>query len=277
MRRPACWPGVPKARRKQRDRGAAMRGLKDRTVVVTGGANGIGAAITRRLAEEGCAVGIIDLDAASGEKLVGEINAGGGRVSLHDADITDYDAVARAIEGFEAAFGPVAFLVNNAGWDRALSFLDSTPEFWRKVVDINLFGPLNVNHVVLRGMAARGFGRVVNIASDAGRVGSSGEAVYSACKGGIIAFTKTVARELVGKGVIVNTICPGPTDTAILRSFLEGPDGTRIAEGLKRAIPMRRLGVPEDYPGLIAFLLSDDAAYITGQTISVSGGLTMHG
>jgi 2-hydroxycyclohexanecarboxyl-CoA dehydrogenase len=254
-----------------------MRGLKDRTVLVTGGANGIGAAIARRLAEEGCAVGIFDLDAASGETLVGEIKAAGGRASLHTLDITDYDAVARAVEGFEASVGPVAFLVNNAGWDRAQSFLDTTPEFWRKIVAINLFGPLNVNHVVLRGMAARGFGRVVNIASDAGRVGSSGEAVYSACKGGIIAFTKTVARELVGKGVILNTLCPGPTDTAILRSFLEGPDGARIAEGLKRAIPMRRVGVPEDYPGLVAFLLSDDAAYITGQTISVSGGLTMHG
>ena len=254
-----------------------MRGLKDRTVLVTGGANGIGAAIARRLAEEGCAVGIFDLDAASGETLVGEIKAAGGRASLLTLDITDYDAVARAVEGFEASVGPVAFLVNNAGWDRAQSFLDTTPEFWRKIVAINLFGPLNVNHVVLRGMAARGFGRVVNIASDAGRVGSSGEAVYSACKGGIIAFTKTVARELVGKGVILNTLCPGPTDTAILRSFLEGPDGARIAEGLKRAIPMRRLGVPEDYPGLVAFLLSDDAAYITGQTISVSGGLTMHG
>jgi 2-hydroxycyclohexanecarboxyl-CoA dehydrogenase len=254
-----------------------MRGLKDRTVLVTGGANGIGAAIARRLAEEGCEVGILDLDAATGETLVAEIEAAGGHASLHTLDITDYDAVARAVEGFEASVGPVAFLVNNAGWDRAQSFLDTTPEFWRKVVAINLFGPLNVNHVVLRGMAARGFGRVVNIASDAGRVGSSGEAVYSACKGGIIAFTKTVARELVGKGVILNTLCPGPTDTAILRSFLEGPDGARIAEGLKRAIPMRRLGVPEDYPGLVAFLLSDDAAYITGQTISVSGGLTMHG
>jgi 2-hydroxycyclohexanecarboxyl-CoA dehydrogenase len=254
-----------------------MRGLKDRTVLVTGGANGIGAAIARRLAEEGCEVGILDLDAATGETLVAEIKAAGGHASLHTLDITDYDAVARAVEGFEASVGPVAFLVNNAGWDRAQSFLDTTPEFWRKVVAINLFGPLNVNHVVLRGMAARGFGRVVNIASDAGRVGSSGEAVYSACKGGIIAFTKTVARELVGKGVILNTLCPGPTDTAILRSFLEGPDGARIAEGLKRAIPMRRIGVPEDYPGLVAFLLSDDAAYITGQTISVSGGLTMHG
>jgi 2-hydroxycyclohexanecarboxyl-CoA dehydrogenase len=254
-----------------------MRGLKDRTVLVTGGANGIGAAIARRLADEGCAVGILDLDAATGEKLADEIKAAGGRASLHAVDITDYDAVVRAVESVETSFGPPAFLVNNAGWDRAQSFLDTTPEFWRKVVAINLFGPLNVNHVVLRGMAARGFGRVVNIASDAGRVGSSGEAVYSACKGGIIAFTKTVARELVGKGIILNTLCPGPTDTAILRSFLEGPDGARIAEGLKRAIPMRRLGVPEDYPGLAAFLLSDDAAYITGQTISVSGGLTMHG
>jgi 2-hydroxycyclohexanecarboxyl-CoA dehydrogenase len=254
-----------------------MRGLKDRTVLVTGGANGIGAAIARRLAEEGCAVGILDMDAAAGAKLASEITAAGGRASLHVLDITDYDAVARAVEDFEAASGPVAFLVNNAGWDRAASFLDTTPEFWRKVVAINLFGQLNVNYVVLRGMAARGFGRVVNIASDAGRVGSSGEAVYSACKGGIIAFTKTVARELVGKGIILNTLCPGPTDTAILRSFLEGPDGARIAEGLKRAIPMKRLGAPDDYPGLVAFLLSDDAAYMTGQTISVSGGLTMHG
>jgi 2-hydroxycyclohexanecarboxyl-CoA dehydrogenase len=247
-----------------------MRGLKDRTVIVTGGANGIGAAIACRLIEEGCTVGVLDLDAPAGEKVVAELKAAGGRASFHTADITDYDAVARAVADFEAAGGPVACLVNNAGWDRAASFLDTTPEFWRKVVAINLLGPLNVNHIVLRGMAERGFGRVVNIASDAGRVGS-------ACKGGMIAFTKTVARELVGKGIIVNTLCPGPTDTAILRSFLEGPDGTRIAEGLKRAIPMRRLGVPEDYPGLVAFLLSDDAAYITGQTISVSGGLTMHG
>ena len=149
--------------------------------------------------------------------------------------------------------GPVAFLVNNAGWDRAAAFLDTTPDFWRKIVAINLFGPFNMQHVVLRGMAARGFGRVVSIASDAGRVGSSGEAVYSACKGGVIALTKTLARELVGKGIILNTLCPGPTDTAILRSFLEGSDGARIAEGLKRAIPMRRLGVPEDYPGTRRF------------------------
>jgi 2-hydroxycyclohexanecarboxyl-CoA dehydrogenase len=254
-----------------------MRGLNERTVLVTGGANGIGAATARRLAEEGCTVGILDMDVAAAEDVADEITARGRRASFHAADISDYDAVSRAVERFEAASGPVSFLVNNAGWDRAQNFLDTAPDFWRKVVAVNLFGPLNVSHVVLRGMAARGFGRVVNIASDAGRVGSSGEAVYSACKGGIIALTKTLARELVGKGVILNTICPGPTDTAILRSFLEGAEGARIAEGLKRAIPMRRFGAPEDYPGLVAFLLSDDAAYMTGQTISVSGGLTMHG
>jgi 2-hydroxycyclohexanecarboxyl-CoA dehydrogenase len=254
-----------------------MRGLKDRTVLITGGANGIGAAIARRLAHEGCVVGILDIDAATAENVAREIEAEGGRVSVHAADISDYEAVQRAIQGFEASAGPISFLVNNAGWDRAENFLDTTPEFWRKVVAINLYGPLNVSHIVLNSMAMRGFGRVVNVASDAGRVGSSGEAVYSACKGGMIAFGKTLARELVSRGVIVNTLCPGPTDTAILRSFLEGPDGTKIAEGLKRAIPMRRFGVPEDYPGIVAFLLSDDAAYMTGQTISVSGGLTMHG
>jgi len=246
-------------------------------VLVTGAANGIGAATARRLAQEGCAVGILDVDTAAGEGVAGEIAARGARASFYPVDVTDYDAVSRAVGSFEAAFGPVSFLVNNAGWDRASNFLDTEPDFWRKIVAINLFGPLNVTHVVLRGMAARAFGRVVNVASDAGRVGSSGEAVYSACKGGIIALTKTLARELVGKGVILNTICPGPTDTAILRSFLEGTEGARIAEALKRAIPMRRLGMPEDYPGLVAFLLSDDAAYMTGQTISVSGGLTMHG
>ncbi len=254
-----------------------MRGLKDKTVIVTGGGNGIGAAITRRLAAEGCVVGILDLDAAAAEKVAAEVGAAGGRASGHAVDISDYDAVVRAVAAFEAVSGPTAFLVNNAGWDRAANFLDTTPDFWRKIVAINLFGPLNLHHVVLRGMAERSFGRVVNIASDAGRVGSSGEAVYSACKGGIIAFTKTMAREMVGKGIIINTLCPGPTDTAILRSFVEGPDGSRILEGLKRAIPMRRLGEPEDYPGLVAFLLSDDAAYITGQTVSVSGGLTMQG
>ena len=254
-----------------------MRGLKGKVALVTGAANGIGRAISLRLAEEGCIVGIFDVDETGALDCAGQIQAKGGHSHVELVDIGDYRAVARAVQSLEEARGPIGILVNNAGWDRAVSFLDSDPEFWVKVIRINLHGPLNVHHSVLKRMAERGGGAVVNIASDAGRVGSSGEAVYSACKGGLIALTKTLARELVGKGIRLNTVCPGPTDTAILRSFAEGPDGAKIFEGLKRAIPMRRLGTPEDYPGIVAFLASDDAAYITGQTISVSGGLTMAG
>ncbi len=156
-------------------------------------------------------------------------------------------------------------------------FLDSDAEHWKKLIDINLYGPLNMHHAVLPGMVENGRGRVVNIASDAGRVGSSGESVYAACKGGIIAFTKTVARELARKGIQLNAVAPGPTDTPLLAQFAQGDPGAKIAEGLKRAIPMKRLGQPSDYPGIICFLASDDAGFITGQVISVSGGLSMHG
>jgi 2-hydroxycyclohexanecarboxyl-CoA dehydrogenase len=254
-----------------------MRGLHGKVALVTGGANGIGRAIAARLAEENCAVGILDLDAANAERVAADIVARGGRALAEVVDIGDYDAVGRAVDAAETRFGPIGILVNNAGWDRAANFLDTDQALWEKVIRINLYGPLNVTRHVAARMAARGGGVIVNIASDAGRVGSSGEAVYSACKGGIIAFAKTLARELVAKNIRVNTVCPGPTDTAILRSFTEGPDGQKILEGLKRAIPMRRLGEPGDYAGIVAFLASDDAAYITGQTVSVSGGLTMAG
>ncbi len=254
-----------------------MRGLKGRRALITGGGAGIGRAIARRLADEGCSVGILDIDDAGARTTVREITDAGGEARCWRADIADYEQVTRAVDSSERDLGPPDFLVNNAGWDRPMAFLDTDEAFRQKVVAINFLGPINVLHTVLKGMAERGFGRVVNIASDAGRVGSSGEAVYSGCKGGVIALGKTLARELVGRGIVVNTVCPGPTDTAILRSFAEGPDGSRILEGLKRAIPMKRIGAPEDYPGMVAFLLSDDAAYITGQTISVSGGLTMHG
>jgi 2-hydroxycyclohexanecarboxyl-CoA dehydrogenase len=157
-----------------------------------------------------------------------------------------------------------------------MNFLDTDTALWDKIIAINLYGPLHMHHVVVRGMAERGFGRVVNVASDAGRVGSSGEAVYSACKGGIIAFTKTLARELARRNVTLNVLCPGPTDTPLFDAFkAASPGGAKIGEALARAVPMRRIGTPEDYPGIIAFLLSDDAGYMTGQTISVSGGLTM--
>jgi len=253
-----------------------VKGLRGRIAVVTGAAAGIGRAIATRLGEEGCTVGIFDIDAAGARRCADAIADAGGSARAYTADIGDYAAVSAAVEAFERDCGPTDILVNNAGWDRARNFLDTDTEFWDKVIRINLYGPLNLHHRVLPGMVQRGFGRVINIASDAGRVGSSGEAVYSACKGGIIAFTKTIARELATKGVTLNAVCPGPTDTAILRSFLERPEGTKILEGLKRAVPMKRVGVPEDYPGIVAFLASEDAAYITGQAISVSGGLTMH-
>ncbi len=255
-----------------------MRGLKDRIAVVTGAASGIGRAIALRLAEEGARPVIFDIDDAGAAAVVKEIGAAGRSGAAQHCDITNYASVQAAVAATEREVGPVDFLVNNAGWDLPMNFLDSEPDFWAKVVGINLMGPIHMHHVVLTRMAQRGTGRVVNIASDAGRVGSSGEAVYSACKGGVIAFTKTLARELTRKGIRLNTVCPGPTDTPLFDVFKSASgDGEKIAAGLERAIPMRRLGRPDDYPGIVAFLLSDDAEYITGQTISVSGGLTMHG
>ena len=255
-----------------------MKGLQGRRVILTGGASGIGRAAALRLGAEGCVVGIFDLNESGAQHTARAIAEAGGQAVAYRVDIADREQVSAAHERFEAQFGPVEGLANIAGWDAAKNFLDTDPDFWDKVIRINLYGPLTMHHVVLKGMAARGFGRVVNISSDAGRVGSSGEAVYSACKGGIIAFGKTVARELAGKGVTVNTLCPGPTDTPILQSFFgAGEAGVKIAESLKRAIPMKRLGEPDDYAAMIAMLLSDEVAYMTGQTFSISGGLTMHG
>jgi 2-hydroxycyclohexanecarboxyl-CoA dehydrogenase len=255
-----------------------MKGLADRVAIVTGAGGAIGRAIATRLAELGCAVGVFDINAPSAAETVDRISAAGGRGFAQAVDITDHAAVARAVAAFEAGAGPTDILVNNAGWDRFQAFLDTEPSFWRQVIAINLEGHLNMHHVVARGMSERRRGAVVNIASDAGRVGSSGEAVYSACKGGLIAFTKTLARELARAGVRVNAVCPGPTETPLFQSFLgEGDRGKQVYEALKRAIPFRRVGQPEDVAGIVAFLASDDAAYITGQVISVSGGLTMVG
>jgi 2-hydroxycyclohexanecarboxyl-CoA dehydrogenase len=254
-----------------------MRGLQQRSAIVTGSASGIGRAIALRLAEEGCRVGVFDINPAAAEATVDAITAAGGTATACIVDITDLASVRAGVAAFEQALGPTEILVNNAGWDKIVPFLQTDTDLWKKVVDINLYGPLHMHYAVLPGMVERGFGRVVNIASDAGRVGSSGEAVYSAAKGGIISFTKTMARELTRAGIQLNCVCPGPTETPLFAQVAEGEAGAKIVEGLKRAIPMKRLGQPEDYPGIVAFLASDDAAYITGQVISVSGGLTMHG
>jgi 2-hydroxycyclohexanecarboxyl-CoA dehydrogenase len=255
-----------------------MRGLEGKNVIVTGGGGAIGGAICRRFAGYGAKVGVFDKNLDGANKVAAEIRKDGGKAFVSGVDITDNEAVGKAIQQFEAEMGPTDVLVNNAGWDRFVNFVDTTPDLWDQIIAINLRGPLNMSHYVLKGMVARGSGRIVNIASDAGRVGSSAEAVYSACKGGIIAFTKTVAREVARKGITLNSVCPGPTDTPLLAA-VAGTDerGQKIRAALVSAIPMKRVGQPEDIPGAVCFLASDDASFITGQTISVSGGLTMHG
>jgi 2-hydroxycyclohexanecarboxyl-CoA dehydrogenase len=255
-----------------------MRGLSGKNVIVTGGGGAIGGAICRRFAAYGCKVGVFDKNRDGANRIADEIVETGGKAFVSSVDISDYAAVGKAIAQFEDEMGPTDVLVNNAGWDRFINFVDTTPELWDQLIDINLRGPLNMSHFVLKGMVARGHGRIVNIASDAGRVGSSQEAVYSACKGGIIAFTKTVAREVARKGITLNAVCPGPTETPLLAAAAgEGERGERMRAALVNAIPMKRVGQPEDIPGAVCFLASDDAGFITGQTISVSGGLTMHG
>ena len=250
-----------------------MRGLTGRRVLLTGGASGIGRATAVRLAQEGCHVGILDIDAAGAGETASRCD---GRATVLPTDITDRAQVEASVARFEDVVGPVDFLANVAGWDLVRNFLDTDPALWDRIIAINMYGPLHMHHVVMPRMVARGFGRVVNVSSDAGRVGSSGEAVYAACKSGIIAFTKTMARELARNGITLNVLCPGPTDTPLFDAVLSAtPEGAKIGAAMARAIPLKRIGKPEDYPGTIAFLLSDDAAYITGQTISVSGGLTM--
>ncbi|MBO0333297.1 glucose 1-dehydrogenase [Sneathiella sp. CAU 1612] len=253
-----------------------MRGLSGKRVILTGGGSGIGRSIALRFAEEGADVAIFDLDLDGGEETIQMIKDAKGKATAYKVDISDRAQIDTAVAAFEKG-GPVDILVNNAGWDRMVTFLETDVDFWKKVIDINLYGPLHMHHAVLPGMVKNGGGRIINISSDAGRVGSSGEAVYSACKGGIISFSKTVARELARAGVQVNVVCPGPTDTPLFAAVAVGDTGAKIAEGLKRAIPMRRLADPSDFPGIVCFLASDDAGFITGQTISVSGGLTMHG
>ena len=255
-----------------------MRGLSGKSVIVTGGGGAIGGAICRSFAGYGCKVGVFDKNLDGANKVAGEIRENGGKAFVSGVDIADYDAVGNAILHFETEMGPTDVLVNNAGWDRFANFVDTTPDLWDQLIAVNLRGPLNMSHFVLKGMVARGRGRIVNIASDAGRVGSSQEAVYSACKGGIIAFTKTVAREVARRGITLNTVCPGPTGTPLLAAVAGADErGQKVRAALVGAIPMKRVGQPEDIPGAVCFLASDDAAFITGQTLSVSGGLTMHG
>jgi 2-hydroxycyclohexanecarboxyl-CoA dehydrogenase len=243
--------------------------LQDKIAIVTGAGQGIGRAIAEKLAAEGATVVVSDINEATAKETAEAI---GGAIGVR-ADVTDRESVNALVEQALAQFGRIDVLVNNAGWDKASPFIDSDPADWDKVIAINLYGVLHTCKAVLPIMAEQGHGTVVNLASDAGRVGSSGEAVYSAAKGGVIAFTKTIAREMARNGINANVVCPGPTDTALFASL--GGDNPKLRESLTKAIPLRRLAQPADLAGAVAFFASPEASYITGQTVSVSGGLTM--
>ncbi|GAB2834388.1 glucose 1-dehydrogenase [Comamonas piscis] len=246
-------------------------------VVVTGGGGGIGGATCKRFAGEGARVTVLDKQLGAAQAVVDAIVAGGGTAQALACDITDRASVDAAVQQAEQ-WGGIDVLVNNAGWDVFKPFTKTNEGEWQQLIAINLVGALHMHHAVLPRMAERKAGRIVNIASDAARVGSSGEAVYAACKGGLVALSKTLAREHARHNITVNVVCPGPTDTALFASYKEGAaNPEKLIDAFTRAIPLGRIGQPEDLPGAILFFASADAAYVTGQVISVSGGLTMAG
>ncbi len=246
--------------------------LKDKVAVVTGGASGIGAAIARGFAAEGARVAVIDRDLGGAERIVQELRNSGADALALEADVTSTNQISVAVAAARE-LGPIDILVSNAGWEQAGPFVESDEAVWDKLLAINLKGHLICARAVLDEMIERRSGKIVFTASDAGRVGSSGEAVYSGAKGGVIAFAKTLAREMARHQINVNVVCPGPTDTPILHGM--AADNPRLVQALERAIPFRRVAKPEEIVGAYVFFASDDAAYVTGQTLSVSGGLTM--
>lgn len=249
-----------------------------RVAIVTGGAGGIGRGIATRLARDGFAIGILDRDLAGAEAACDAVRVAGVAAAAAVADVTDDAQVRRAFAALRERLGPPTTLVNNVGWDAFVSFRDSAPALWDQVIAINYRGTLVCTHAALADLCAAGeHGRVISISSDAGRVGSFGEAVYSGCKAAIIGFSKALARELARDKVTVNVVCPGPVDTALLQSVGATEGGAKVVAGMSRAIPFRRLGTPEDVAEAVAFFAAPRARYVTGQVLSVSGGLTMAG
>ncbi len=250
--------------------------MSARVALVTGGARGIGAAVCRALCEQGAAVAVADLRDELATRTAAELTQAGHRAVGVNLDVTDAASVAAAVGVVRSRLGEVEVLVNNAGWDELRPFIETDEAFWERIVDVNYLGALRVTREVLPGMIDGGWGRIVCTASDAGRVGSSLESVYAGAKGGIIAFSKSIARETARVGVTANVVCPGPTQTALLEELTaDHEDAAKVIASMTRAVPMRRLGQPEDVAAAVAFFCSEQAGFITGQTLSVSGGLTM--
>lgn len=247
------------------------------TAFVTGAASGIGRAIAQRLAADGARVAVADINLEGARQVAEAIRQAGGDAVPVAIDVTRLDSVRDAVATAHQALGAISILINNAGWDRLEPFTKNAPELWDRLIDINLKGPIYCTRAVVDDMIAAGKGKIVNISSDAARVGSTGEAVYSACKGGVISFSKTMARELARYTINVNVVCPGPTRTRLLEEVTQGEQGAKVIDAMTRAVPFRRLGTPEEIAAAVAFLASADADFITGQVLSVSGGLTMAG
>jgi 2-hydroxycyclohexanecarboxyl-CoA dehydrogenase len=228
------------------------------------------------LAQAGHTVVVADLLEAEGQETATAIAEAGGDALYVNLDVTQAESVTNALSSVNEQRGRVDILVNNAGWDEHLLFVSTDENFWQKVLNVNFLGALRTTHAVLPQMLESGWGRVINIGSDAGRVGSSLEAVYSGAKGGIVGFSKALAREVARSGITVNVVCPGPTDTPMLQHMLEtSPNAAKIVSAMTRAVPMKRIGHPDEIAAAVSFFAQEDAGYITGQTLSVSGGLTM--
>jgi 2-hydroxycyclohexanecarboxyl-CoA dehydrogenase len=250
--------------------------LSGRTALVTGAGRGIGRAIALALAREGCQVGLADILPESALAAAAEVEALGVKGLALPVDLTRRAEVERMVGEALARLGPIDVLVNNAGWDRMGLFLDTDEDTWDRIIAVNLKALLYVCKAVLPHMVVQGAGKVVNVASDAGRVGSSGEAVYSATKGAVIAFSKALAREMARHRITVNVVCPGLTETPLLQSLRDqSPKMEKILEAVTRATPLGRVATPEEIAGAVAFFASPEADFVTGQTLSVSGGLTM--
>jgi len=252
-----------------------MTRLKDKVAIVTGAAQGIGLAIAERLASEGAQVALADIQLEVAEQSAAKLCATGAKAIAVRLDVSKLEDAIAAADRVEQELGPIDILVNNAGWDVLMPFLETTPELWNKIIAINYLGPLNCCKAVAPRMQSRGSGKIVSISSDAARVGSTGEAVYAGCKAGIIGFSKTLARELARYRINVNVVCPGPTETALLKTAMAGRE--KVLESMARGIPFHRLGQPQDLAGAVAFFASSDSDFVTGQVLSVSGGLTMAG
>lgn len=243
--------------------------FKGKTVIVTGAASGIGLATVKAFLEAGAQVVLTDVNATAGEAAAAGL-ADLGDVRFMPLDVTDRASADALAARVEAELGRLDVLVNAAGWDIIQPFMDNTPEYWAKIVSLNFMGPIQVTRALLPLLIASGSGRIVNVSSDAGRVGSFGETVYAGAKGGIIAFTKSLAREMTRKNIRVNCVCPGPTDTPLFAS-----QSDKMREALTNAIPMKRVARPSEVADGILFFASDRSSFCTGQVLSVSGGLTM--